>query len=79
MIIDASARKIRSVGGKQSGKARAEFLVAIMFARFQCPETGTGVQLFLVCVVFASSATGIVSFSAMHSPGCSLCNKVLMG
>ena len=67
MIVETSAHKIRSVGGNQSGKAQEEVSVAIVFACVQCLETGIGVQLFLAYSLFANSATGSVSFFAMHS------------
>ena len=77
-IVDTSAPMRCPVGGRQSGKARTKVPVAIMFACVQCLETGAGVQPFLVCALFATSATGSVSLFAMHSSGYSFCTRQLI-
>ena len=78
MLVDISARKIFSVDGGQSGKARAGVPVTIVFACVQCLKTGIGMQFFLIYIVFANSATGSVSFFAMHSSGCSFYTRQLV-
>ena len=66
MLVDTSAPKISSVGVRHSGKAQAEVPVAIVLACVQCLGTRIGMQLFLVYIVFANSATGSVSFPALN-------------